>query len=71
MSENGDSERPDTTAFERQAAEKQPSLLKDLFDLIRHNKKWWLWPVLIALLVVGVLVVLGSTVLGPFIYPLF
>ena len=28
-------------------------------------------PFLIVLLVVGVLIVLGGTVLGPFIYPLF
>ena len=61
----------DAADFARRAEEKPPSLLRDLYDLIRLNRKWWLWPIVVVLLVVGVLVVLGSTVLGPFIYPLF
>ena len=44
---------------------------RELWAWLRHNKKWWLAPLLIVLLVVGVLVVVGSTVLGPFLYPLF
>ena len=57
--------------FAEEAERKAPGLARELFDFLRHNKKWWLAPLLIVLLVVGVLVVLGGTVLGPFIYPLF
>ena len=58
-------------AFAKEAETKAPSLARELFDFLRHNKKWWLLPILVVLLVVGVLVVLGGTVLGPFLYPLF
>lgn len=61
----------DETDFAREAERETPSLARELWDWLRQNRKWWLAPLLIALLVVGVLVVLGSTVLGPFLYPLF
>ena len=57
--------------FAREAEQQTPSLARELWDWLRHNRKWWLAPLLVVLLVVGVLVVLGSTVLGPFLYPLF
>ncbi len=58
-------------AFERAAQEKPPGLVRDFLAFLGENKKWWLLPLLIVLLLVGVLVVLGGTALGPFIYPLF
>lgn len=68
-------QQPDATgkegAFERAAQEKPPGLIKDFLAFLGENKKWWLLPLLIVLLLVGVLVVLGGTALGPFIYPLF
>ena len=66
-----DPARNDGDEFAREAESAAPGLARELFDFLRHNKKWWLAPLLIVLLVVGVLVVLGGTVLGPFIYPLF
>lgn len=58
-------------AFERAAQEKSPGLVKDFLAFLGENKKWWLLPLLFVLLVVGLLVVVGGTALGPFIYPLF
>jgi hypothetical protein len=57
--------------FEKAAADKPTGLGRELLDLLRHNKKWWLLPILIALAVIGVLVVLGTTGAAPFIYTLF
>ncbi len=57
--------------FAREAERKTPGLARELWAWLRHNKKWWLAPLLIVLFVVGVVVVVGSTVLGPFLYPLF
>lgn len=47
-------------------------LLKDLWGFMKVRKKFWLAPVIIILLLLGVLVVLtqGSAV-APFIYTLF
>ena len=46
--------------------------LKDLWDFMRVRKKFWLAPIIIVLLLLGVLFVLaeGSAV-APFIYTLF
>ncbi|MGC8988912.1 MAG: DUF5989 family protein [Verrucomicrobiia bacterium] len=46
-------------------------MLKDLWGYLRENKKWWLLPIIVMLLVFGLLVFLSGTVLAPFIYTLF
>lgn len=46
--------------------------LKDLWMYIRERKKFWLAPLIIILLLLGVLIVLGgSSALAPFVYTLF
>ncbi len=51
--------------------EKNPGFWKDLISFLIQNKKWWLLPVIIVTLLVGVLIILGSTAAAPFIYTLF
>jgi hypothetical protein len=46
-------------------------LLHELASMIAHNKKWWLVPILVMLLVLGLIVFLGGTAAAPFIYTLF
>ena len=46
-------------------------LLRELWLFVRSTKKWWLVPLLIALLVLGAAAVLSGTVYAPFIYTLF
>jgi hypothetical protein len=57
--------------FEKLSAEQPPSILREFWDFMGHHKKWWLTPVLLMLLVLGILVVLGGTGAAPFIYTLF
>lgn len=57
--------------FVRQAKSKSGGLLREYVDLLRCNKKWWLTPIIISLLLLGILVVLSSTPLAPVIYTLF
>jgi hypothetical protein len=57
--------------FSRQAARKRTGATRELVDFLRHNKKWWLAPIVIMLLVVGGLVILAGTSAAPFIYTLF
>jgi hypothetical protein len=57
--------------FEREAQEKAPGLVRELADYLAHNKKWWLAPIIVVLLLVGLLLILGSTGAAPFIYTLF
>lgn len=58
-------------AFEKRASEPNAGLLTEIWLLIAHNKKWWLIPVILMLLAIGVLVILGSSAAATFIYPLF
>jgi hypothetical protein len=57
--------------FQKHAAERPTGLVREFWDFLRHNKKWWLTPILIVLLVVMGLVLLGGTAMAPFIYTLF
>lgn len=57
--------------FAAQATQKEAGLLAELVAFVRDNKKWWLVPILVVLLVVGVLIVLAGTAAAPLIYPLF
>ena len=47
-------------------------LLKDLWAFMRERKKFWLAPIILVMLLLGVLIVLtqGSAI-APFIYTLF
>jgi len=57
--------------FSELAGKKRTSLPAEFWYFLKHNKKWWLLPILITLLILGLLVLLGGTAIAPFIYPLF
>jgi len=44
----------------------------ELVTFLAHNKRWWMLPMVIVLLLLGVLLVLAqSAAIAPFIYTLF
>ena len=45
-------------------------LLREFLDFARHNKAWWMIPVVLVLLLLGIFIVTSQTV-APFIYTLF
>ena len=57
--------------FSRQAEGEQPGIVREFVDFLLHNKKWWLAPIIVMLLLIGLLVILGGTGAAPFIYTLF
>jgi len=57
--------------FERQAAQEQTGLLAEFVDFLKHNKKWWLTPIVLVLLGLGFLIAFGSSAAAPFIYTIF
>jgi hypothetical protein len=46
-------------------------VLSDLWAFMRETKKWWLAPILVMLLLLGVLIVIGGSGAAPFIYTIF
>ncbi len=51
---------------------KKLRILIELWDFMKERKKWWLGPIVLILLLLGLLVVLTQgSALAPFIYTLF
>jgi hypothetical protein len=47
------------------------SFIAELFDFIMSNKAYFIAPIIVVLLLVGLLIILGGTKAAPFIYTLF
>jgi hypothetical protein len=63
---------PGGNEFERASAGGAgESLVGELWGFLRENKKWWLLPILVCLLLMGALILLSGTAVAPFIYTLF
>lgn len=57
--------------FEKHANEGDVSIVREMMDFLMSNKKWWLAPIFVMLLVLAGLVVAAGTGAAPFIYTLF
>jgi len=63
--------RQQASEFEQQAEHSQQGIVGEFVDFLRYNKKWWLTPIILVLLGVGLLVAMAGTGAAPFIYQLF
>jgi hypothetical protein len=68
---NPEGPRPDKEKFAEYASQPRIGFVREFLDFLLHNKKWWLTPIILVLLVLGLLVMLGGTGAAPFIYTLF
>jgi len=68
---NGAGSRERGSDFERSASKKQGNLAGEVWMFLRENKKRWLLPLIVVLVLVGALIVLSTTAVAPFIYTLF
>jgi hypothetical protein len=57
--------------FERAAEGRSPGIVGEFIGFLSYNKKWWLAPIIIVMLLLGLFIVLGGTGFAPFIYTLF
>jgi hypothetical protein len=53
------------------ASEPAPGILREFWEFLRTNKKWWITPIVIVLLFVTALIYLSGHAAAPFIYTLF
>jgi hypothetical protein len=53
------------------AESKSPGLIREFWDFIAHNKKWWMLPVLAVLLMLGAFVMFSGSAAATLIYTLF
>lgn len=54
----------DAREFEQEAQGRRMSIIGEFWEFLKYNKKWWLLPILIVLLLMGILVLLSATGFG-------
>lgn len=65
-----DREQNDREEFLSEADADRIGLAAEFWDFLKHNKKWWLIPILGAFVIIGLLAVINPAAV-PFIYPFF
>ncbi|MBN1816599.1 MAG: hypothetical protein JW828_04515 [Sedimentisphaerales bacterium] len=58
-------------SFEDLSRQKRIGFFREFWEFLKYNKKWWLLPIIIMLVLLGCLVLLAETGGAPWIYTLF
>lgn len=64
-------EPPSSPKFADVPPAKDRGALAELCALLRHNKKYWMLPIVVLLFLFGALIVISGSSAAPFIYTLF
>ena len=60
------------TDFEKAGEQgRDAGMVREFIAFLLGNKKWWLLPIILVMLVFGALIILGGSGAAPFIYTLF
>lgn len=68
MTEQGQNELEEARSL---AQQERVGLVTEFWDFIKQNKKYWLLPIIIVILGLGLLVLMSGSAAAPFIYTLF
>lgn len=49
----------------------RPSAWREIWQLLREHKKWWLTPIVLVMLLLGLVALFAGGSAAPFIYTLF
>jgi hypothetical protein len=71
MSETPRKQSESSKEFSRLAGKQAPGILRQAWQLIAQERKWYLLPLLLAFLLVGGFVMLGGSGVAPLLYALF
>ena len=58
-------------AFQQAGQQQNASIAGEFIEFLKHNKKWWLLPIIVVLLGVGGLLLFAGSAAAPFIYAIF
>lgn len=62
---------PSEEPFEKLSGKTQTGLLQEFLFFLKHNKKYWMAPIILTLLLIGLVIILAGSSAAPFIYTLF
>ena len=71
MAENEQTEGTAQSLEERAQVAQRSGPLSEFAYFLRRSRKWWMTPIIALLLLVGALLVMAGTAVGPLIYALF
>ncbi|OGV35029.1 MAG: hypothetical protein A2020_10880 [Lentisphaerae bacterium GWF2_45_14] len=54
-----------------ESLDEDQNIVSEFWSFMKENKKFWLIPIIVILLVMGLLILFGGTSAAPFIYALF
>jgi len=57
--------------FTQAGRQRRLGLVREFWEFLKHNKKWWLAPILLMLLLIGLLVLLSGSGVGAWMYTVF
>ena len=57
--------------FSRRGAKNRASTAVEVYRLLKRTRKWWMLPLILVLLGLGIFMVLSSSGVAPFIYTVF
>ena len=60
----------ESVLFQEAAKEKPPGLIAEFWEFLKENKKWWLLPIIVILLLLGMALFVAPASV-PWIYALF
>lgn len=55
-------------SFAQAADEAEPGLIREFIDFLVHNKKWWMLPIVLVLLLMALIIIGAQTGAAPFLY---
>ena len=63
--------RESGSSFVDESRRQRQGLLGETWDFLSANKKWWMIPIVVVFVFMGILMLVGGTAAAPFIYSLF
>jgi hypothetical protein len=61
----------ETEDFQTEAAKGRSSFVGELLSFVANNKKWWLLPIILCLVILTLLALFAGSGAAPFVYTLF
>jgi hypothetical protein len=58
-------------SFQDLQPDSSPGIVGEFWLFLKHNKKFWMAPIIVLLLLFGLLIILGGSSAAPFIYSFF
>lgn len=69
--DNADADHSDQPSFATMSHQDDPGIVREFIWFLRYNKKWWMTPIVVIMLLLVGLAFFTASPAAPFIYTLF